>query len=82
LAERNEFVAFAIGSAVNPGLQVALDVDRSCRWVDPPGGRKDQRGKRPKKRHGYNKPSNEGSKEVIPTWVLSAWVRGCGHISE
>ena len=28
LAERNEFVAFVIGSVVNPGLQPALDVHR------------------------------------------------------
>jgi hypothetical protein len=29
LAERNEFVVFVVRSAVYPGLQVALDVDRS-----------------------------------------------------
>jgi hypothetical protein len=28
---------------------VALDVHRGGRWVDPPGGQKDQHGKRPKK---------------------------------
>jgi hypothetical protein len=28
LAERNEFVVFVVRSAVYPGLQVALDVDR------------------------------------------------------
>ena len=28
LVERNEFVAFVIGSAVNPGLQPALEVHR------------------------------------------------------
>jgi hypothetical protein len=31
LAERNEFVAFAIRRVVNPGLQAALDVHRGCR---------------------------------------------------
>jgi len=38
LAERNEFVAFAIGRVVNPGLKTALDVNRGCGWVDPAGG--------------------------------------------
>ncbi len=49
LAERNEFVAFLIRRAMNPGLQAALDVHRGRRWVDPPGGHKKQHGKRPKK---------------------------------
>jgi hypothetical protein len=48
LAERNKLVAFVIGRVVNPSLQMALDVHRGRRWVDPPGGHKDQRGKRPK----------------------------------
>jgi hypothetical protein len=43
LVQRNEFVAFAIRRVVNPGLQAPLDVHRGCRWVDPPGGHKDQR---------------------------------------
>jgi len=38
LAERNEFVAFMIRSAMNPGLQVALDVYCGCWRIDPPGG--------------------------------------------
>src|SRR5271169_809927 len=66
LAERNEIVAFAIRRVVNPGLQAALDVYRGCRWVDPPGGHKDQRGKRPKKHHADEKPSNEVSEEAPP----------------
>ena len=45
LVERNEFVVFAIRRVVDPGLPAALDVHRGCRWVDPPGGHKDQRGK-------------------------------------
>ena len=49
LAERNKFVAFLIRRAVNPGLHAALDVHGGGRWVDPPGGHKEQRGKRPKK---------------------------------
>ena len=56
LAERNEFVAFAIRRVVNPGLQAALDVHRGCRWVDPRGRHKDQRGKRPKKHHADDEP--------------------------
>src|ERR1019366_4574848 len=57
LVERNEFVAFAIRRVVNPGLQAALDVHRGRRWVDPPGGHKDQRGKRPKEHYADDKPS-------------------------
>ena len=49
LAERNEFIAFLIRRAVNPGLQAALNVHYGGRGVDPPGGHKEQHGKRPKK---------------------------------
>ena len=41
LAERNEFVSFVIGRAVNPGLPAALHVDGGGGWVDPAGGDKD-----------------------------------------
>ena len=60
LAERNEFVSLVIRSVVNPGLQAALHVHRGCRWIDPPGGHKDQRGKRPSKHYADDKPSNKG----------------------
>src|SRR5258708_15494589 len=82
LAERNELVAFAIRRAVNPGLQAALDVHCGCRWVDPPGGHKDQRGKRPKKRHADDKPSNQASEEARPKRGLGLWVRHCSYNSE
>jgi hypothetical protein len=82
LAERNEFVAFAIRRVVNPGLQAALDVHRGCRWVDPPGGHKDQRGKRPKKHHADDKPSNKGAEEARPKWGLGVRVRRRSHSSE
>jgi hypothetical protein len=62
LVERNECVAFAIGCVVNPGLHAALDVYRGCRWVDPPGGHKEQRGKRPQKQDADDKPSDKSSK--------------------
>jgi hypothetical protein len=58
LVERDEFVTFVIQSVVSPGLQMSLDVHHSGRWVDPPGGQKQQRGKRPKKQHADGKPSN------------------------
>jgi hypothetical protein len=80
--QRNEFVAFAIRRVVNPGLQAALDVHRGCRWVDPPGGHKDQRGKRPKKHHSDDKPSNKGPEEARPKRGLGVCVRHCRHISE
>jgi hypothetical protein len=82
LAERNEFVAFAIRRVVNPGLQAALDVHRGCRWVDPPGGHKDQRGKRPKKHRANDKPSNKGPEEARPNRGLGACVWLFSHISE
>jgi len=82
LAERNEFVAFAIRRVVNLGLQAALDVHRGCRWVDPPGGHKDQRGKRPKKHHADDKPSNKGPEEARPKRGLGVCVRHFSHISE
>src|ERR1017187_275733 len=82
LAERNEFVAFAIRLVVNPGLQAALDVHRGCRWVAPPGGQKDQRGKRPNKHHADDKPSNKGPEEARPKPGLGVRVRHCNHVSE
>jgi hypothetical protein len=82
LAERNEFVAFAIRRVVNPGLQAALDVHRGCRGVDPPGGHKDQRSKRPKKHRSDDKPSNSGSEEARPKRGLGVRVRRCSHTSE
>jgi hypothetical protein len=45
LAERNEFVVLVIRRVVNPGLQSALDVHRGRRWVNPPRGYKEQRGR-------------------------------------
>jgi hypothetical protein len=45
LAERNEFVPFAIRRVMNPGLHAALDVHRGGRWIDPPGGHECQHGK-------------------------------------
>jgi hypothetical protein len=44
LTEWDEFVAFPVQPVLTPGLQPALDVHCGCRWVDPPGGHKDQRG--------------------------------------
>src|SRR5215469_3962714 len=45
LAQRNEFVAFAIWRVLNPGLQSAFHMDRGCRRGDPPHCHKSQRGK-------------------------------------
>jgi len=41
LTERNKFVAFAIRRVVSPGLQAALDVHCSGRWIDPPRRQKE-----------------------------------------
>ena len=82
LAERNELVVFAVRRAVNQGLQVALDVYRRRWWIDPPGGHKDQRGKRPKKHHADDKPSNKGSDEGLPKEGLDVCVQRCSHIYE
>ena len=54
--ERNEFVAFVIWRAVNPGLQAALDMHRSGWRVDPAGGQKCQRGQAPKKHKADDEP--------------------------
>ncbi len=47
LAERNEFVALAIGPVVNPGLKAALEVHGGCGWVDPAGSNQEQSRKGP-----------------------------------
>jgi hypothetical protein len=74
LAERNKFVAFVIRPVVNPRLQAALGVDCGCRWVDPPGGHKDQRGKRPNKCHADGKTPNQGPEETLSKRGLGASV--------
>jgi hypothetical protein len=61
---------------------VALDVHRGCRWVDPAGGHKGQRGKRPKKHHADDKPSKKGSKGARTKRGLVACVWLFSHISE
>ena len=81
LAERNEPVAFAIGRVVNPGLQAALDVYRGCRWVNPSGGHKDQRGKRPKQHQADDEPSNTRPEEARPKQGPGKPVRHCSHVS-
>jgi len=82
LAQRNEFVSFVIGPVVNPSLQAALHVHRCGRRVDPPGSQKDQRSKRPKKRHSDEKPSNDGSERSLPMRGLGGCVGICSHTSE
>ena len=82
LAERNEFIAFVIWSVASPGLQSTLDVHHSGRWVDPPGGQKDQRGKQPKERHSDDKPSNNGSEDTLPKRGFGVCVWPWSHISE
>ena len=81
LAERNELVAFVIGRVVNPGLQSALDVYRGCRWVDPAGGDKNQRGKQPSKHCADGKPSNKGSEKTLAKRSLAGYVWLFNHTS-
>jgi hypothetical protein len=57
-------------------------VHRGCRWVDPPGGHKDQRGKRPNKHQADGKPPNKGSEETLPKRGLGACVWPWSHSSE
>jgi hypothetical protein len=47
-------------------------VYRCCQWIDPPGGHKKQYGKRPKKQHSDDKPSNKGSEGIFPRRGLGA----------
>jgi hypothetical protein len=64
-------------------------VHGGCRRVDPPCGHKEQRGKRPKKHHGDDKPLDKrsektlgGSEETLPERGLGGCVWACGHTSE
>jgi hypothetical protein len=67
---------------VNPCLQAALHVHRGGRWIDPPESRKEERGKRPKKRNSDEKPSNEGSERAFPWRDLGQCFRIFNHPSE
>jgi hypothetical protein len=67
---------------VNPGLQVALDVHRGCRWIDQPGGQKNQRGKRPKKHDADGDPSDKGSEKTLAKRFPGAAVWLFSHTSE
>jgi hypothetical protein len=82
LAQGNEFVSFVIWHVVNPGLHAALHANCGGRWVDPPGGHKDQHSKQPKKRHSEDKPSKEGSEKASPKrgFVVCVWI--FSHILE
>src|SRR5450631_3738794 len=82
LAERNEFVTFAIRRVMYPGLQAAFDVHRGRRWVDPPGGHKDHRGNHPKKRQAHDKPLKKGSKKTLSRRGIALGVRRCSHNSK
>jgi hypothetical protein len=57
-------------------------VHGGCGRVDPPCGHKEQRGKRPKKHHGDDKPLKKRSEETLPEWGLGGCVWACGHTSE
>jgi hypothetical protein len=57
-------------------------VHRGCRWVDPPGGHKDQHGERPNKHHTDDKPSNKGSDGTLPKRSLGVCVWPWSHIPE
>ena len=76
MAEWNKCVSFVIGRVVNPGLHAALHENCGGRRVDPPGGHKDQRSKRPKKRYSEEKPPKEGSEKASPKRgpVVRAWI--------
>ena len=82
LAEGDEFVVFAIGRAVHPGLHAALEVHSGRRRVDPPGGHKEQRGERPKNHHSDEEPSNHGAEEALPRRGSGDSILPCGHIPE
>src|SRR5689334_6224498 len=79
LAERNKLVAFPILRVVKPGLETALDVHCGCRWVDPPRGEKDHRGKRPRKHHTDDKPAYKGSKKPLPKRRLGVSIWPFSH---
>jgi hypothetical protein len=82
LAQSNEFVSFVIWRVVNPRLHAALYANCGGRWVDPPGGHKDQYSNRPKKRHPEDNPSKEGSEKASPKRGLIVCVWIFSHILE
>jgi hypothetical protein len=67
---------------VNPGLHAALDVHCGCRRVDPPGGKKGEHGKRPKKSETQAEQENEGSKKTGSLWDFGTQDRLFRHDSE
>jgi hypothetical protein len=66
---------------MNQGLQPPLDVYGRGRWVDPPGGDKAQRGKRPNKHCADGKPSNKGSEKTFAKRCLGVCVLLFNHTS-
>jgi len=81
LAERNEFVSFAIRLSMNPGLHAALNMDRRGWRVDPPPEQKDERGKRPDKGDAKAKPSGNRSEGNAPDQGFEGWIWPCLHTS-
>jgi hypothetical protein len=82
LTQRNKFVAFAIGRAVDPGLQVTLGLHCCGRRVDPRGGQKKEHGEQPERRQTDEKPPNKRSKNVLPKQGPGVRVGPSGHLSE
>jgi hypothetical protein len=86
LAERNEFVAFAIRSVANPGLKAALHVYSGCRWVDPPANQKDQHAVKPEKNEKTQYADAEPQKKKSKETRSGRRLRGCGgylgHVSQ
>jgi hypothetical protein len=57
-------------------------VHRGGRWVDPAGSHKDQRRKRPEKRHSDEKVSYEGPERGFPKRGVGGRIWIFSHISE
>jgi hypothetical protein len=80
LAEGDETVLLLIRRAVNPGLNVPLDLQRRGRRVHPTGSDQKQRGKRPKRRHCDDEPPDKRPEECLAGSGRRRFYSRCTHI--
>jgi hypothetical protein len=83
LAERDEFVARVVGSAVSPALKLALHLYRGGWWIDPAAEQKGKRSEQPNRHYANDKALQQGSQEFVLGQNLGGWcLQRFGHISE
>jgi len=82
LAQRNEFIVFVVGLAVNKRLQAAFHVHGGSRRINPFGCDEGQRGERPRGDEAEAKTEKDESDTMLPAQRPGRCVGLGGHTPE